>query len=530
MKDIAVIGGGWYGSHIALELRKKGHNVTLYEKNPRLFSNISGLFGIRLHIGPHYPRSKATRRSCLYGFQAFTTKYPELIVPHDYSVYAVGNSDASGMASKVSADDFVEVCKEHSRCKVFYDTEEKGYKNLQVAVELDEPSVYIGRGLHDFFERKLTDAGVNIIYNYNAVSAHKTDSEMIQITSDNGQVGIFDYAVNATSFQALMPNSRINLPFNTVYQPCLALVYEDLAPTSEKPFSFIVMDGWFPCMMPAVDYGKDATAEKRQYILTHGMWTIMASYSDVNSAREHLSTINDQFIGEKIRPNCEKEMNRFFPAFGERFRYVKWVGTVLAKVRNNREFRSSITFRDTDSGMIYVLPGKVSNIFDAEIEVEALIDGRDIIHNEGNGYSYVKDGTLDTALPEFREEVIGRNTCDLQTFRLKEIKDPPIVKQAITKQARLKNRTTANMKLLVGLALIIAFNESACESPNPLVRLFIGLAFLASCISLIIRYSGVSSFEQLPTFFQYKSGTSGHQILLQNSTASGITPSSTLMQ
>lgn len=61
---IAVIGAGWSGAHMALTLTKEGHKVVLLDKQNNIFSGTSGKFGIRLHRGPHYPRSKMTRDNC----------------------------------------------------------------------------------------------------------------------------------------------------------------------------------------------------------------------------------------------------------------------------------------------------------------------------------------------------------------------------------------------------------------------------------------------------------------------------------
>ena len=35
--SVAVIGGGWYGCHVAYTLKERGFNVTLFEKENRLF-------------------------------------------------------------------------------------------------------------------------------------------------------------------------------------------------------------------------------------------------------------------------------------------------------------------------------------------------------------------------------------------------------------------------------------------------------------------------------------------------------------
>lgn len=87
-KKIAIIGSGWYGVHIALVLKKEcpSYKVTLFEKSPDIFSEISGKFGIRLHSDLYYPRSEATRIACHKGFKGgslFTAKYEISEKPKD---------------------------------------------------------------------------------------------------------------------------------------------------------------------------------------------------------------------------------------------------------------------------------------------------------------------------------------------------------------------------------------------------------------------------------------------------------------
>ena len=96
MMDIGIIGGGWYGCHVAVALSKKGHKVTLFEKSSDVFQGVSGDFGQRLHKGPHYPRSFETRESCRRSHNEFLERYPELVVKHEYSTYALGITDSIG--------------------------------------------------------------------------------------------------------------------------------------------------------------------------------------------------------------------------------------------------------------------------------------------------------------------------------------------------------------------------------------------------------------------------------------------------
>lgn len=80
-QKIAVVGGGWYGCHIAVQLLATGFEVFLYEAEDRIFSKASGHNQFRLHQGFHYPRSKLTRYQSSQGFHRFVQHYPDFSLP-----------------------------------------------------------------------------------------------------------------------------------------------------------------------------------------------------------------------------------------------------------------------------------------------------------------------------------------------------------------------------------------------------------------------------------------------------------------
>lgn len=412
---VGIIGVGYYGAHIGITLSKEGYAVTLFEKNPDIFSEISGKFGVRLHVGPHYPRSPATRKSCQQSFQEFYKTYPQLVNPHEYSIYALGERDANNEPSKVTPEQFKTVCQELSSCREIK-LDKSGYKNLLMVMDIEEPSVVVGERLRETFKSLLKEAKVNIVCNFTVVQTKKIGDQII--LSNNKQNYSFNYVINTTSYQSLLPIDRLPFNMEIVYQPCLALVYIDtLDPPTEKPFSFIIMDGWYPCIMPYDDAPDNSITSQRKYILTHGKWTILGSYSTQDQAQTHLSSVDEKFIQKRVRPFCEAHIIDFWPEFAKRFRYTTWVGAVLAKIKTEKEFRSAVTLHHKPSGITYVVPGKISNIFDAGREVLALIKEEKILQM-GN-YSYTEGGTLHSASAEIKEKPKpgSRSTCELQPYK-----------------------------------------------------------------------------------------------------------------
>lgn len=408
---IAIIGAGWYGCHLALVLNKKGHTVVLFEKNSDIFQQISGNFGIRLHSGAHYPRSPATRENCRHDFTRFKEQYPDLVVEHNYAIYGLGDTDASNQPSHVNADDFHAVCEEFPSTELV-NTEEWGYQGLLSAHNMAEPSMLVGEPLREKFLSYLKEAEITLHCNCCIQKIeHDVNGQLIVHTNQDQHEG-FDKVINATSYQNLLPESLPPFDMEVIYQPCLGLLYEDKKP-EDKPFSLIVMDGLFPCLMP---YLHEKDGPNTTFLLTHGLYTIMSSNPTVEGANEILNKIDEAFIKTHIQPNCEQEITRFWPAFAERFSYIGWKGAVLAKLKTSSEYRSAITYEKND--IIYIIPGKVSNIFDVEDEVLALLELPQDRILEKEGYRYDAKGALAKGQTEISDhpEPHTRNTGNLQTY------------------------------------------------------------------------------------------------------------------
>lgn len=415
-KKVGIVGAGWFGSHIACDL-SGDYDVTLFEKNQQIFSGTSGTFGVRIHAGPHYPRSFATRKSCRDGFHEMLNTYPELCNQHKHSVYALGKIDADGQAPKVDAAAFDMVCKEY-QFKGKFDLQQSPFNasELLAAYDIDEPSAVVGTRLRKFFEKKLKENKVNVKCNFMITRIQKINDSIL--LGNEFETQIFDSVIDTTGFQQKFLPLPKPLPFNIniFYQPCLALVYKDLTP-DQQPISFIVMDGWFPCLMPYDD--RTSTAKPiNKYIMTHGKWTILGSYTSAEEAHRNFAVVNNEFIEKKVKASCEKEMKRFWPEFFKRFKYEGWKGSVLAKIQTESEFRGSITFKEPTMGMNIVVPGKISNIFDSTVQTRSLIEGKNLKFTK-EGYAYVKGGVLDASKTEITEPLLtkDRNTCSLTTFQ-----------------------------------------------------------------------------------------------------------------
>jgi glycine/D-amino acid oxidase-like deaminating enzyme len=103
--DAVVVGAGFYGCNVALQLAKEFKRVLLVDSAPELLSRASYFNQARVHGGYHYPKSLTTGLRCQANYQRFLSDYKECIDQSFDAIYTVARG------SEVSADQFYEFCR-----------------------------------------------------------------------------------------------------------------------------------------------------------------------------------------------------------------------------------------------------------------------------------------------------------------------------------------------------------------------------------------------------------------------------------
>jgi len=103
--DIVIIGAGFYGCSIAIELRKQGKSVALLEKEPDIMQRASYANQARIHQGYHYPRSILTALRSRTNFDKFINEFSACVYSDFDKYYAIGK-----ISSKVNAEQFRLFC------------------------------------------------------------------------------------------------------------------------------------------------------------------------------------------------------------------------------------------------------------------------------------------------------------------------------------------------------------------------------------------------------------------------------------
>ena len=109
MQDAVIIGGGFYGSAIAIYLAKQRglKRILLLERESRLLARASYNNQARVHNGYHYPRSYTTAYRSRVNLLKFMRDWPDAVEKDFTKLYAIARRN-----SRTTARLFKRFCQE----------------------------------------------------------------------------------------------------------------------------------------------------------------------------------------------------------------------------------------------------------------------------------------------------------------------------------------------------------------------------------------------------------------------------------
>lgn len=339
MVNIAIIGGGFFGTSIALKLKEyfNNFNVSIYEKKGDLLEGTSGKNQFRCHRGYHYPRSIKTFMECKASLNSFENFY--------HSSFIKSNNYYS-ISKKKSKTNFEEYLKYLDKVNLKYEiTSHPLIKN-----EMSEGIIKVNEKIIDIqkarrhIKKKLINIGVNINLNYEVElnnSFCKKNDLIILATYENNNL------------------LKCQMKFNTdkYYFQLVEKIIVD-TPKSYKNFSCVVLDGDFVSIDP---YGQN-------HIIGHVTKSDIRhentnKYMKLNIKEKKLI---DQYYTNALEhsryPAIKKDFQKFFNDF-ENTKYLKSFFVMRCTKKNNEDERTtSVEYIDK---FISVHSGKWINCIEA---------------------------------------------------------------------------------------------------------------------------------------------------------------------
>lgn len=323
---IRILGGGFYGSHIALSLINDGHDVELHEITNKLFSGASGSIPARLHCGSHYPRSKLTRDACKGHYKQFMETYGHLTKHVPINLYCIAAYD-----SLLDFGTYRQILDNDIEYITVVDTNEFGLRNVEGAILTGERHILVDKA-RDFFLDKLQG---NIRFN--------TPTEM---NNDS-----FDLTIDCTFC------ARDERDIDR-FELCLTVL---MSGPIDKAVT--VMDGPFPSL-----YVWDE--EHGICSLTSAKWTPIETFSTWSAARQTQNIVTQRIV-ENHCDNMIAQMSLYYPEI-ENYKVEDHRLAIRAMPRSGCDARL-VDVVNIDDRTIRVRAGKIDAIFHAYEQIRRKI-------------------------------------------------------------------------------------------------------------------------------------------------------------
>ena len=336
--SFGIIGGGWYGCHIATSLKALGFRVQLFEQHDRLLHEASGNNQFRLHLGFHYARHSGTRIQSRDGYSRFVERYPELSRTVPANVYAVPTRE-----SLIDYDTYRVIMT--SSGVHFTEGAPPGIELANIEGVMCTPErVLLLAKARAYFEAQLK----GLMHLGHKVG--RVDNQEGGITIDGER---FDFAVDATWGHYSTPRIPV------IYEPTLLLYYE--GPPSFPAVTMV--DGPLCSVYP--------TEAPDLFTLSSVPHTPLGQYAISAEARVARDSTSAATIAAK-RALMESQIEHYLPRFRELFRFA---GPQLAIKTKPIGAHDDRTCNVSRQGRLFsVMSGKIDTVFFATDRILAMIE------------------------------------------------------------------------------------------------------------------------------------------------------------
>ncbi|WP_162894697.1 FAD-dependent oxidoreductase [Rhizobium terrae] len=341
--QVAIIGGGWYGCHIASSLLALGFSVELFEQSDRLLSEASGNNQFRLHLGFHYARHHNTRLQSRDGYFRFMERYSDLSKAVLQNVYAVPQTDSLidfqtyRMIMTSTGLDFREgesVPIEISNIEGFLFAPER---------------VLLIEKAREYFRKQLEG-------HLNLSSKVKEIKDLGEHVTVNGRR--FDFVIDATWGHFSSPGMDV------FYEPTMLLYFEGPA---DFP-AITLVDGPLCSIYP--------TEEPEIFTLSSVPHTPLGRYATAGEARRGRDSVTNEVVIEKVE-QMTRQVSQYVPEFRDGFRFMGPQLSIKTKPIGAYDDRSCHVWK---RGRIFsVLSGKIDTVFFAVERILSFLEaGNDL--------------------------------------------------------------------------------------------------------------------------------------------------------
>lgn len=295
MKKVAVIGGGIFGCTAAIELARKGFEVTIFEREREIFEGATRNNHLRHHYGYHYPRSKETALESIRARESFASEFKDSIIEGFPAYYAVAKED-----SKSSKEEFMEFCDDLGLKYKLVEPDPNIFDISKISICLETPEpAYDPEILKRLILNKLKEEKVKLSLDSEIVGGKILDDgkkrlkikRREKITEEE-----FDFIVSAIYSNFNKINEWFGMPKKKFRYDLMELLDMEL-PIKER-FGAMIVDGDFCTFVPLIKKGVVRLGHVREVRIK----TVISEEIDAEKLiRENTNSNRKRIIEESIK-------------------------------------------------------------------------------------------------------------------------------------------------------------------------------------------------------------------------------------
>jgi len=364
MKNLAIIGGGIFGSTTAIELSRSGYNVTLFEKHFDILMGATSKSVLRLHLGFHYPRDLDTATQSKRGYESFLKRFPGATDLNFKNYYAITKN-----LSRVSRDEFLFFVKNAKLDMTECSNDELALSGLAVdkcsGIFLNKEGVISIIKLRQQLRAEMASTSVELSLNTEITKAQRRNSKWV-ITSSENIEHEFDFVIRSTYGHDRMEIIGNKVGTNRNYEYHKTLVLEVKVNLSK--FGLTIVDGDFLTILPKAFenshllYGPNPSVLKRHVGINYpDSWDLINSNSQI------------------ARSASTKLMGRYTEWFPDNSD-IALIGTEItvraidSNVKATDRRVSSVEYRDED--FIDICSGKIDHCMEIAAGILSKVNSR----------------------------------------------------------------------------------------------------------------------------------------------------------
>lgn len=364
--DAVIVGGGFYGAHIATFVARHLSKVVLFERESTLLSRASSNNQARVHGGYHYPRSILTSLRSRRNYPRFGMEYADAIDRSFTNLYAIARRQ-----SKVTSTQFVEFCRRiDAPLKRIPDRIHGRFNRdlVEGVFEVDE-AVFSAPKLAACVQRGLDAAGVRQLTGIPVTALEPGTTRRHKI-----RWGPAPSDWTETDWVFLCTYSALNEVLTKSGLPLVPLQHEitEIAllemPESLRPLAITVMDGPFWSTMPFPSAGVHS--------LSHVTYTPHASWTESTDAA-HVARATALLREPRAShfPHMQRDAARYLPEIrSARYAGSLWEVKTILPLSHTDDSRP-ILAREVPGapGVVTVLGAKIDSVYDVEDVLLAML-------------------------------------------------------------------------------------------------------------------------------------------------------------